>query len=229
MAESAPVALLYALEAEGEPFLEALEGRRQGEAAGRAFFLGSIGPNEVVIAKTGVGKVACAHAVSVAITKYGARAVVMAGAAGAVGGGVRVGDLILGRHLIQHDLGTREGRRAETTGELRASLATALAAGPRRVLEGTILTGDKACVTLRRRIFLRWWFRRDRPLAVDMESASAGVVAAAAGLPHAVLRIATDSAGPFALAEFQANYRRLAPEPARCIVEWLRRGPQANR
>ena len=105
------------------------------------------------------------------------------GAAGAVGGGVRVGDLILGRHLIQHDLGTREGRRAETTGELRASLATALAAGPRRVLEGTILTGDKACVTLRRRIFLRWWFRRDRPLAVDMESASAGVVAAAAGLP----------------------------------------------
>jgi hypothetical protein len=38
----------------------------------------------------------------------------------------------------------------------------------------------------------------------------------------AVVRIATDRAGPLALIEFRRNAASLAPEPARVLLEWIR-------
>jgi adenosylhomocysteine/aminodeoxyfutalosine nucleosidase len=229
MSEAAPIALLHALDAEGAPFLEALGPVAPSACSGRSFYLGSIGANAVVVARTGVGKVASAHSAALAITKYGARAVIVVGAAGALASEVRVGDLVLATSLVQHDLGVREGRRSAPSADLRLRLRAHLEASGRAPREGTVLTGDKACVTLRRRLFLRWRFRGDRPVLVDMESAAAGAVAEAAGVPHLVLRVATDRAGPLALAELQRNFPRLAGEPARCIVGWLRQGPLWNR
>jgi len=228
---SRPIAVVYALDLEGSALLEAMPEARHGASRGRPFADGEIAGRRVVAIRGGVGKVAAALATADAIERFQPEAVVVIGAAGALSPRVRVGDVILATETIQHDLGVRDGRRARPSPELRASLAAAARALglDGRVHEGTILTGDRACVTLRRRLRLRWVYRRDRPLAVEMEGAAAGAAADAAGVPHAVIRVATDGAGPLALAEFRRHATRVGSIPARIVLAWLREPTSAGR
>jgi adenosylhomocysteine nucleosidase len=223
VSEPAPLLLLSALDVEGAPLADALTGARREPAAGLDFRRGTLGRENVVFAMTGVGKVAAAHATAAAIERFRPRACVVFGAAGALDSRVHVGDFVLATTLVQHDLGVRALRRASADEALRAELGDFVRGRPgARVHEGTVLTGDKACLSLRRRLWLRYAFRRDAPIAVDMESAAVASVCNRAALPVAVLRIATDRAGPLALIEFHRNAASLAPEPARVLLEWLR-------
>ncbi len=193
-------------------------------AAGLRFRVGEVGGTPVVVVRCGIGKVAAARTAAELAHRFAPRAMVVLGTAGALASAVRVGDLVLATEGIQHDLGVREGRRATADAALRAELvATARTLVlPGSVREGTVLTGDRACVTFRRRLRLRFAFRRDRPLVVEMEGAAAGCVAASLGIPHAILRVATDRAGPFALREFRKHFPALAPIPSRVALAWLR-------
>lgn len=219
-----PVALLFALPIEGAAVLSSIEGAREERAGGRAFMLGRIGNVDIVAVCTGIGKVASAVAASTAIYQFGARELIMIGTTGALRSHRKLGDLFVATETIQHDLGVRDGRRAHPCPALRSDLlAFATKTSPTgKAFEGTLLTGDRACFTWRRRLRLLWSFRADQPQCVDMESAAAGAAAQAAGVPFGILRIVTDHAGPFAIREVRKHFHELAPVPARVIVDWLR-------
>lgn len=224
MSQTPPVLVLFALEGEGAPLRQALANAARESVAGLDFERGSIGPTPVVLACTGIGKVGAAHAMAAAAAHYRPRAAVVVGVAGALDSSLGAGDWVVGRELLQHDLGVRSLRRATADPSLAAVLAGAAARQPEtsRVRQGTLLTGDRACMSLRRRLWLRFAFHGARPLAVDMESAAAAAVANRAGIPLGVLRIVTDGAGPLAAVEFRRNFESLAPRPARAVLEWLR-------
>ena len=64
---------------------------------------------------------------------------------------------------------------------------------------------------------------RSRP-STKPASISAAAIASVAnrtGVPVAVLRVATDRAGPLALLEFRRNVDRHAAPPASAVLEWL--------
>jgi adenosylhomocysteine nucleosidase len=219
----AATCILFALPEEGAPVVGALEGAREHRVQGREFLEGSIGGHPVIAGRTGIGKVASALAAVAVATHFRPARIVMVGATGALKSSLKLGDLFVATETIQHDLGVRDGRRSHPCPELGSELyEVALRLSPtKKAYRGTLLTGDRACVTYRRRLRLLWSFRADSPMAVDMESAALGAAAQAAGIPFGVLRIVTDHAGPLAFREIRKHFHELAPVPGRVIVNWL--------
>ncbi|MEL7471963.1 MAG: 5'-methylthioadenosine/adenosylhomocysteine nucleosidase [Planctomycetota bacterium] len=82
----------------------ALEGRRVEHAGLREYHSGRLFGRDVVIVMARVGKVAAASTATQLLTRFDVGGVIMTGLAGGVGEGVRVGDLVIGRETIQHDL-----------------------------------------------------------------------------------------------------------------------------
>ncbi|HMX11903.1 MAG TPA: 5'-methylthioadenosine/adenosylhomocysteine nucleosidase [Burkholderiaceae bacterium] len=101
----APTAIVSAMAQE----LAALLAHHEGDFtpqrhAGRNFHVGRLHGEPVVLVLCGVGKVAAATTTALLAERFGVRQVVFTGVAGGLGPGVRVGDVVLGDTLLQHDM-----------------------------------------------------------------------------------------------------------------------------
>jgi adenosylhomocysteine nucleosidase len=72
--------------------------------AGRAFWLGDLHDRRVVLALSGIGKVAAATTATALIERFGVARIVFTGVAGGVGEGVNVGDVVVAQDYLQHDM-----------------------------------------------------------------------------------------------------------------------------
>jgi adenosylhomocysteine nucleosidase len=97
-------AILSALAEEQQGLIELLDDARCVQRAGRSFWLGRLHGQAVVLALSRMGKVAAATTTTTLIEAFGATQVVFTGVAGGIGPGVRVGDLVVAQHYLQHDM-----------------------------------------------------------------------------------------------------------------------------
>jgi adenosylhomocysteine nucleosidase len=74
------------------------------EAAGRRLQRGRLHGHDVVLTLCGIGKVAAALTTTLLIERLGVRGLIFTGVAGGLGSGVRVGDVVVARTLLQHDM-----------------------------------------------------------------------------------------------------------------------------
>ena len=72
--------------------------------AGRAFWLGELHGRPVVLALSGIGKVAASTTATALIERFGVARIVFTGVAGGVGDGVNVGDVVVANEYLQHDM-----------------------------------------------------------------------------------------------------------------------------
>ncbi|MCP5281611.1 MAG: 5'-methylthioadenosine/adenosylhomocysteine nucleosidase [Rhodoferax sp.] len=100
----ATTAILSALEQEQQGLRAQLTGARQVQRAGREFWLGDLHGAPVVLALSRIGKVAAATTATTLIEAFGADRIVFTGVAGALGPDVRVGDVVVASHFVQHDM-----------------------------------------------------------------------------------------------------------------------------
>ena len=100
----ATTAILSALAQEQQGLLGQLTGARQVQRAGRDFWLGDLHGAPVVLALSRIGKVAAATTATTLIEAFGADRIVFTGVAGALGPDVRVGDVVVASHFVQHDM-----------------------------------------------------------------------------------------------------------------------------
>jgi adenosylhomocysteine nucleosidase len=73
------------------------------EAAGRTFWLGCLGQQDVVLVLSRIGKVAAATTVAVLLLHFDVKRIVFTGVAGGLGA-ARVGDVVVSTGLVQHDM-----------------------------------------------------------------------------------------------------------------------------
>ena len=97
-------ALVSALHDELSGVLAVLSGAQRHTVAGREFWVGELHGQPVVAVLSGIGKVAAATTATLLVERFGATRIVFTGVAGGLGPGVRVGDLVLARSLLQHDM-----------------------------------------------------------------------------------------------------------------------------
>ena len=97
-------AILSALAEEQHDLIERLHQPVQVRHAGRDFWLGNLYGQPVVLALSKMGKVAAATTATALIERFGVRRLVFTGVAGGLGCGVNVGDVVVGRSFVQHDL-----------------------------------------------------------------------------------------------------------------------------
>lgn len=73
----------------------------------RTYYSGKIGDKNVVIVFSRWGKVAAATTVSTLILKYGITELIFTGVAGGISPDLNIGDVVLSKRLIQHDMDAR--------------------------------------------------------------------------------------------------------------------------
>jgi adenosylhomocysteine nucleosidase len=248
----APLAIVSAMHQELRALLPLLQQRRSIERAGRTFHLGELHGHAVVLALSGIGKVAAASTATLMLHSFQARALVFTGVAGGLAHRVNVGDVVVARQLLQHDLDVSplfprfvvpSSDRSHFDAD--PGLADALAAAAQRCLDaadallgaatrhtfsitharlhrGLIVSGDRFVSSAAHSNELRELL--PEALAVEMEGAAVAQVCADASVPFAVLRCISDRADDSAHVDFTRFIDAVASAYTAAIVnDWLQR------
>jgi adenosylhomocysteine nucleosidase len=195
----------------------------------RTFYEGTIHDTDVVLVCARIGKVAAATTATALIQSYGVDAILFTGVAGGIAPHIGVGDIVIGRHLVQHDFDIKgllgcsrftipllnmshipacEHLQAQAE---KAALATlkdgtyrkAIAALAQRepvVHRGTIASGDIFVSSPAEKIALRESI--SDLLCVEMEGAAVAQVCAEHSVPCAIARVISDAANDDAHVDF---------------------------
>ncbi|MEY4978048.1 MAG: 5-methylthioadenosine/S-adenosylhomocysteine nucleosidase [Pseudomonadota bacterium] len=249
---TAPLALVAALHDELAGVLALMPDEQRQVVGGRTFWVGHWHGQPVVAVLSGIGKVAAATTATLLIQHFGVRRIVFTGVAGGLGPGVQVGDVVLARQLLQHDMDASPlFPRHEVPGygcarfATDATLTDALAQASQRVLQdlpqtlgretvsawglhtprlhqGLLVSGDRFVASHAESSALQTAL--PDALAVEMEGAAFAQVCHDFGVPLAVLRTISDRADDSAHVDFPRFLREVASRYSTAVVAaWLNR------
>ena len=98
------LAIVSAMQEELRALLPLLDEPKRLRLAGRDFHAGLMHGQPVVLVRSGIGKVAAATTAALLIQAFESDRLVLTGVAGGIGEGVRIGDVVVARELLQHDM-----------------------------------------------------------------------------------------------------------------------------
>ena len=98
------IALVGAMHEELSAVLALMQDASCHHVAGREFWVGHLQGHSVVAVLSGIGKVAAAITATVLIEKYQVQRILFTGVAGGLASHVKVGDVVVGAELLQHDI-----------------------------------------------------------------------------------------------------------------------------
>lgn len=240
-------AIVSAMHQELAAVLACMPDERRVEVAGREFWSGHLHGHEVVAVLSRIGKVAAATTATVLIERFGVDQVLFTGAAGGIGPGVRVGDVVVAGEFLQHDMDasplfprhevplygraafpTDAGltrRLAESARQVLADAGQAL--GPETVAEfslaqprvhhGLVVSGDRFVATSVESDRLREIL--PAALAVEMEGAAVAQVCHDYGIPFAAARTVSDRADDAAHVDFLRFIERVASRYSQAMLD----------
>ena len=246
-------AILSALPEEQAGLLQQLQHARRHVHGGRVFWRGLLNDRPVVLALSGMGKVAAATTATVLIERFACARVLFTGVAGGVGQHVRVGDVVVARQYLQHDMDASPlCPRWELPGYGRAdvacdpALSTLLlqaaqdflvvtsqenqpdSAAAAQAHHGLVVSGDRFIATAQASNTLRRELQEagHTVLAVEMEGAAVAQVCADYQVPFAAMRTISDRADDDAHVDFTRFIETVASRYAEHIVQrWLQAVP----
>jgi adenosylhomocysteine nucleosidase len=232
------IALVSAMHEELAAVLARMPDEQKSVVAGREFWVGHWHGHEVVAVLSRIGKVAAATTASTLIERFGVTRMVFTGVAGGLASHVHVGDVVVAREFIQHDMDASPlfpRHEIPLTGMTRfpadTVLSNALAVAaplalqdmvaslPRnewlnldldvaRVHQGLIASGDRFVS----RTTESQTLQADLPdaLAVEMECAAIAQVCHDYGVPLAAIRTISDRADDAAHVDFPRFIQTIA-------------------
>lgn len=100
------IGIIGAMAVEVESLIAAMSYEQVESISGISYYIGKIKGVDCVVAQCGVGKVAAAVCAQTMILKYRPQALVNVGVAGGIGEGIHIGDIVISRGLVQHDMDT---------------------------------------------------------------------------------------------------------------------------
>ncbi|MGY4827798.1 5'-methylthioadenosine/adenosylhomocysteine nucleosidase [Sphaerotilaceae bacterium SBD11-9] len=226
------IAIVSAMHQELQALLQHMPDEAPVRRAGREFWLGHLEGREVVAVLSRIGKVAAATTATVLLTQFEVDRIVFTGTAGGLGGGVRVGDVVVGDELLQHDMDasplfprhevplygrSRFAADAAMSDALARSAAEALATEGARVHRGLLVSGDRFLCDRAENEALR--ARLPDALAVEMEGAALAQVCHDFGAPFAVVRTVSDRADDDAHVDFNRFVAEVASRHTLAILQ----------
>ncbi len=242
-------AILSALPEEQSGLLGYLEKPQRLVHAGRTFWRGDLHGKPVVLALSGIGKVAAATTAAALVERFGVARIVFTGVAGGVGEGVRVGDVVVAHDYVQHDMDASPlferwlvpgyaGVRLPCDAVLSAHLSRAVSAClvgagagfyihsdgiPPRLHQGLMASGDRfvTCAQVSRALREPLVAAGHDVLAVEMEGAAVAQVCLDYAVPFAAVRTISDRADDDAHVDFPVFIQTVASRYADHIVRSL--------
>jgi len=222
------IAIIGAMDGEIKEILTHTDMQQSREWNGFQFHTGLFENKKVVVAKGGVGKVMIAMLTQKLIDEYAPEMIIFTGIAGALNPELEVGDIVVARDCMQHDLdatalGFKRGEvpysphYIQKTDETLYQIAMRYAPDGHNVKSGRILTGDQFITTAstQQATFLRDKLGGD---AIEMEGASLGLVSELNEIPFLIIRTISDKADKKAHVDFS----KFLPEASKANCQMLR-------
>jgi len=199
------IAIIGAMEEEVHVLRDKLDNLRKEEVAGSEYNIGTYEGKEVILLKSGIGKVNAAMATAILLEKYQPDVVINTGSAGGLHTDLNVGDVVISTEVRHHDVdvtafnyeyGQVPGMPAAFLSDDKLkSIAKKCAEKINgiQVVEGLIVTGDSFMNDPVRVDFVKEKF--GDLYAVEMEAAAIAQVCYAFKVPFVVTRALSDIAG----------------------------------
>lgn len=168
------------------------------------FYEGTLAGKRILVGRVGVGKVMSAMVVQRLMDIYKPEAVIFAGIAGAVNTDLEIGDIVVSKDCMQHDLDTTSlgfkigeipytGMRILEADQKLVDAAMSYECSEEKIITGRVLTGDQFIneKSEQKRKFFSEELEGD---AVEMEGAAVGFVAEMNNVPFVLVRVISDQA-----------------------------------
>lgn len=206
--------IIGAMDEEIENLLIELDNKKEEKIANEVFYSGKLENKEVVIVKSGIGKVNSSVCTTILIERFNVDQIIFTGVAGGINFDLDVGDVVISRDLIQHDFdctafGAKPGeipRMKEyifKSNEKLMKLAKKSAEKiieKNRVIVGRVASGDQFITDKEDTEKLREIFKAD---CTEMEGASVAQVCYLYNIPFVVIRSISDKADHSAHVDFK--------------------------
>lgn len=223
--------IIGAMDIEVNKLLEEMGESITTEAGGISFHRGILRGCDVVIARSGVGKVCAAVCAQLMITLFGVDAIVNTGVAGGIMSDLRQCDIIVADAFVQHDvdtspLGDPRGFISELgVVEMVCShrLASMLCDISSEARQGQIATGDQFIADHERAMDIAEEFGA---AACDMEGGAIAQVCRMNGVRFAAVRCISDNADGSAGLDYASFAAKAADKCAGMVIELAARMAQ---
>ena len=206
---------------------------------GRTYQVGTYHDHEVVLVKSGIGKVCAATAATVLINTFKVDAVVNSGCAGSISDKLQIGDLVLSDKLAYQDFDLtifnyKKGQVPEyeqyfIADHALVAKAEAVAAKLKQegqlkqpgnalptIVTGTILTGDQFISQKAQSLAMKEFF--PEACMVEMEGAAVAQVCTDFKIPFLVIRSASDTASGTSPDDFEKFVQLAADNSAKLLL-----------
>lgn len=193
---------------------------------GISFFTGKFNDKEVVFVQSGIGKVNAAITATLLIEKFDVEEVIFSGVAGSLDEKLKVGDVVIGRDVVQHDVdATAFGYKMGQIPQMKEwafesdrgliKKTENISNFGHQILTGRILTGDQFVSKKDVKLQLGKDFEA---LCVDMESGSVAQVCTILGVKFLIIRSISDSITDESDMEYE-TFVKLAAENSKKILK----------
>jgi adenosylhomocysteine nucleosidase len=195
--------VICAMEEEIKALLDTLKLEKETNINGIIFYEGTINNVDVVLVRSGIGKVEAGITAAILITNFKVDALIHSGSAGGIGEGLKVGDIVLSTEVAYHDvdatafgyeygqLPQQDSARFKADDNLIRQFEIAAKARDLNTKKGLIVTGDQFISSADKVKAILGNF--PDALCCEMEGAAVGQVAHQFNKPFIVVRAMSDT------------------------------------
>ena len=225
------IGIIGAMDQEVKILREQLTDTRSWERANSLFISGFLGHHEVIVVRSGIGKVLSAVTTTLLIHQYGVNMVINTGSAGGIGQSLSVGDVVIASKLAYFDVdvtnfGYEPGQLPgmplyyDCSDYLISEMKKATEKTGLSARNGLIITGDSFVNDSKRVKKILSLF--PKALACEMEGAAIAQAAMQFNIPFLVVRAISDTADKEATQTFDEFIDLAGEKSAQMVIEFVK-------
>ncbi|WP_018924116.1 5'-methylthioadenosine/S-adenosylhomocysteine nucleosidase [Salsuginibacillus kocurii] len=226
------IAIIGAMDEEVDWLKDDMKEVKESERAGVLFYHGKLEEKDVVLLRSGIGKVNAAIATSLLMQLFEPDVVINTGSAGGFNSELEVGDLVISEEVRYNDVdacvfgyefGQVPGMPAfyEPNVSLVATAKDAAAEVGLKAQPGLIISGDSFMSDEKRIQFLRETFTE--PQCAEMEAAAIAHVCHQFAAPFVIIRSLSDIAGQDAKMSYDQFLKKAGHESAKLVTAMIKK------
>lgn len=225
------IAIIGAMEEEVTLLRDHIKNRTQETVAGCEFTFGNMNGADVILLRSGIGKVNAAMSTTILLEKYKPDCIINTGSAGGTNPELNVGDAVISTEVRHHDVDVTAFNyeygqvpqlpAAFTADEKLMAIAETAAKELNnfQIVKGLIASGDSFMEDPERVAFVQSKF--DNLQAVEMEASAIAQVAHRFGIPFVIIRSLSDIAGKQSEISFDQFIDKAATNSATLVMKMV--------
>ncbi|MCL1141922.1 5'-methylthioadenosine/adenosylhomocysteine nucleosidase [Shewanella gaetbuli] len=225
------IGIIGAMEPEVVHLIQAIDAPIHTTIAGIEFISGKIADKDVIVTRSGIGKVAASIATTLVIQHFGATSIINTGSAGGFLKELKIGDIVISSEVRHHDVdvtafGYEIGQMAQQPAAfipepslVEAAKQAISSLGEVTAVEGLICTGDSfICDSERTKVMLANF---PTMAACEMEAAAIAQVCHQFETPFVVIRSISDNANDDSSVDFDTYLVKAGHHSALMVIALL--------